>query len=108
MEITRNSAIRPKFGLSRRALATLPLLAPLMAAMPSIAGEHVPCTCYANGQRIEEGRVFCIRPPSGEAFLARCERVLNNTSWKILQQGCPQESAAAVTAPPAPEATTSG
>ncbi len=52
-------------------------------------GRKSVCECIANGQRIAEGETFCIRMRSGAVFLARCERVLNNTSWKRLQDGCP-------------------
>ena len=53
------------------------------------AGDNINCSCVANGQRVELGELFCIRTASGKQFLARCERVLNNTSWKRLQEGCP-------------------
>jgi len=64
----------------------------LLGAAPvstALAGDAVNCTCVANGQRVELGRLFCIRTASGKQFLARCERVLNNTSWKRVQDGCP-------------------
>ena len=58
------------------------------AAMPiaSLAGEN--CTCRGNGQDVPEGQTICLKTASG-AKLARCERVLNNTSWKILDSDCP-------------------
>lgn len=61
------------------------------ATMAMVAGTAAAdrCTCIANGQRIAEGETFCIRPNSGDPFLARCEIVLNNTSWRKLQDGCP-------------------
>lgn len=51
------------------------------------------CVCVANGQRVEEGRIACIRPQSGTPYLARCDKVLNNTSWTRLQDGCPSAGA---------------
>lgn len=52
------------------------------------AGEG--CTCRAtDGSDIAEGATACIRSPAGMT-LARCEKVLNNTSWKFLGQPCPQ------------------
>jgi len=52
----------------------------------SIAGED--CTCRGNGQDVPEGQTVCLKTASGMK-LARCERVLNNTSWKILDSDCP-------------------
>lgn len=52
------------------------------------------CSCILNGARVEEGQTACIRPGSGEPFLARCVKVLNNTSWQKLQDGCPSAKAA--------------
>ncbi len=69
-----------------RSLFVSAAIALLLAAPPGIAGEN--CTCRGNGEDVEEGRVVCLRTASGEK-LARCERVLNNTSWKILQEDCP-------------------
>ena len=63
------------------------LFASLLLAAPAVAGES--CNCVANGQRVELGQLFCIRTASGNSFLARCERVLNNTSWKRIQDTCP-------------------
>ena len=69
------------------AAATATLLAGLLMPVSANAGES--CNCVANGQRVELGKLFCIKTASGNEFLARCERVLNNTSWKRLQDGCP-------------------
>jgi hypothetical protein len=33
----------------------------------------------------------CLKTPSGPR-LARCEKVLNNSSWKFLPDACPQAS----------------
>ncbi|MCY6380574.1 hypothetical protein [Hoeflea prorocentri] len=60
-----------------------------LTAVPASAGDGTDCNCVANGERIELGKLHCIKAASGKEFLARCERVLNNTSWKRLQEGCP-------------------
>lgn len=59
-----------------------------MAAGPAAADE---CRCIANGERFELGSVVCLRLPSGNQ-LARCGKVLNNTSWKMIGEGCPLTS----------------
>jgi len=46
------------------------------------------CKCRFNGGYIEEGQTACIKTPTGMS-LARCEKVLNNTSWKTLNKPCP-------------------
>ncbi|QKV17743.1 hypothetical protein [Oricola thermophila] len=53
---------------------------------PALSGEG--CTCRGNGQDIPEGQTVCLKTASGHK-LARCERVLNNTSWKLLDADCP-------------------
>lgn len=57
-----------------------------MAPLTAAAGEN--CTCRYSGGEVAEGMTACIKTPNGMA-LARCERVLNNTSWKMLDQACP-------------------
>ena len=52
------------------------------------------CTCRAAGVEAELGQTVCLKTPSGFQ-LARCEMVLNNTSWKFLGDSCPQASRAA-------------
>lgn len=49
------------------------------------------CTCRGNGQDIPEGQTVCLKTASGMQ-MARCERVLNNTSWKMLDNDCPTAS----------------
>ena len=48
----------------------------------------IPCTCRFKGQDIPVGQTMCLDLPNGPV-LAQCGRVLNNTAWKTLQQGCP-------------------
>jgi hypothetical protein len=52
----------------------------------ALAGPN--CTCRHSGGDVNEGQTACIKTPKGMA-MARCERVLNNTSWKMLDVPCP-------------------
>jgi hypothetical protein len=54
---------------------------------PAVAGQD--CECLGNGKRIKEGSVICLQIGSSQRYLARCERNLNNTSWKKISDGCP-------------------
>ncbi|WP_161939553.1 hypothetical protein [Paramesorhizobium deserti] len=45
------------------------------------------CQCLGNGLRYDEGDQVCLRLPTGPQ-LARCEKVLNNSSWKLLGSAC--------------------
>lgn len=72
--------------MSRRiaiAAAAFICLAPAAAS----AGE-IPCWCRTSDGKYELGSVVCLRV-GGTERLARCERVQNNTSWKVLSEGCP-------------------
>ena len=53
---------------------------------PVYAGPE--CTCRFSGGEVAEGQTACIKSPNGMK-MARCEKVLNNTSWKILDTPCP-------------------
>lgn len=68
----------------------LPVLLVLASSAPSPGATR--CACIANGHRIEKGQIACIRPRFGTPFLAKCDTVLNNTSWTKLQDGCPTAS----------------
>ena len=63
---------------------------PVCAPVQAFAGEDGKgCTCRAtDGSKIAEGATACIRSAKG-MVMARCERELNNTSWKFLDQPCP-------------------
>tara|TARA_R110002020_G_scaffold23525_7_gene78239 strand:+ start:1247 stop:1528 length:282 start_codon:yes stop_codon:yes gene_type:complete len=58
-----------------------------LSVSPAMAGQE--CECLGNGKRIKEGGVICLQIGSSERYLARCERNLNNTSWKKISDGCP-------------------
>ena len=66
----------------RIALATLAL-----AVLPSTAAAD--CTCRARGVVAEQGDVVCLATPQGER-MARCDKVLNNSSWTFLERPCPR------------------
>lgn len=70
-----------------RALGLLGLGALLWSHAASADGP-IPCTCRAAGTSHALGSVVCMKTPDG-LQLVRCERVLNNTSWKPLQTPCP-------------------
>lgn len=70
-----------------RALGLLGVGALLWSHAASADGP-IPCTCRAAGISHALGAVVCLKTPEGPR-LARCERVLNNTSWTPLQTPCP-------------------
>ena len=49
------------------------------------------CTCRSRDVVATEGEVVCLNTPLGQR-LARCDKVLNNTSWTFLQGACPTAS----------------
>ena len=57
----------------------------LVLTYPAHAGAD--CTCKYKNLDIPEGQIACLKTPNGEQ-MARCVRVLNNTSWKFLGGGC--------------------
>jgi len=64
-------------------IAALTALVSFPAAI-SAAGD---CQCRANGQAFSQGETTCLLLPDGPR-LARCEMVLNNTSWTLLDRAC--------------------
>jgi hypothetical protein len=72
-----------RFGLYAAYLA--------LAAMTGSTGalaQDIPCSCRANGQLYQMGQTACLRV-GGSNRLARCEKVLNITSWTMLSGDCP-------------------
>lgn len=72
---------------------TFMVLAMAAAAMFSSSGlayaaSDIPCTCRYKGQDKQIGDFVCAELPSGDVMMV-CDRVLNNTAWKTVQQGCP-------------------
>lgn len=62
------------------------LLAALVLPTHAVAGAN--CTCRHSGGDVNEGQTACIKTHKG-MMLAKCERVANNTSWKMLEEPCP-------------------
>ncbi|MDX8513494.1 hypothetical protein [Mesorhizobium captivum] len=46
--------------------------------------------CLANGKSFKVGETACLTV-AGESHLARCDMVLNNTSWMKVKDDCPGE-----------------
>ena len=89
-----------KRALSRQlALSIGFLTVALLADSPAFAGQD--CECLGNGKRIKEGGVVCLQIGSSQRYLARCERNLNNTSWKKISDGCPVSQMSPWTSEPA-------
>lgn len=91
--------MRDHRGRRRRRATRIAALA-LSAALagPAAAEEDAaaarPCSCEGPDGRHPVGSLVCLRVGETER-LARCERVLNNTSWRILREDCPLASPAA-------------
>lgn len=60
-----------------------------MLAVPTAAFAH-SCTCKHKGGDAKQGEIACIRTSKGQS-LARCDMVLNNSSWTILDVPCEVE-----------------
>ncbi len=75
----------------------LRLVVALLILLPASANAAENCTCRSRDGKVAEGGTACIRTANG-SMMARCERVLNNTSWKFLDQPCPVSQGQ----PPAP------
>ena len=77
-----------KQALTRRIVLSIGFVAvACLAAPPAFSGQD--CECVGNGKRVKEGSVVCLQIGSSQRYLARCERNLNNTSWKKITDGCP-------------------
>lgn len=50
------------------------------------------CTCRGPGVVAHHGQTICLHTPDGPR-LARCDMVLNNSSWTFLPAPCPEASA---------------
>ncbi|RVD61805.1 hypothetical protein EN828_17670 [Mesorhizobium sp. M2D.F.Ca.ET.185.01.1.1] len=48
-------------------------------------------TCLANGKSFDVGQTACLTI-AGESHLARCDMVLNNTSWTRIKDECPGDA----------------
>jgi hypothetical protein len=65
------------------------------ALLVGAAGAHTtyPCPCRYPGGVAPPGAVVCL-DVNGKRSLARCEMVLNNSSWRFLDKPCPIASPA--------------
>lgn len=68
-------------------LVSAAALAAMLAPIGVLAAPDVPCTCRFKGQDMQIGQTVCAQLPNGDVMLV-CDRVLNNTAWKTVQQGC--------------------
>ena len=63
----------------------------LLSATATMAGAAPAnahdCTCKFQGGDVAQGETVCIPTAKGKS-LARCEMVLNNSSWTILDEPC--------------------
>jgi len=86
-----------KHARSLRIALSIVCLAVLGFSMPpAFAGQD--CECLGNGKRIKQGGVVCLQIGSSQRYMARCERNLNNTSWKKISDGCPVAQISPLTA----------
>lgn len=61
------------------------LLAAAAAPARSVSGDaYRDCRCLAQGERFRIGERICLR-----GRIAVCDRVLNNTSWRLTEETCP-------------------
>ena len=64
------------------------LVAAILAASSTVAlAADIPCTCRFDGRDMPHGSTVCIDLASGR-YIARCVKVLNNTAWRKVQDGC--------------------
>lgn len=79
-------------------LVLAPLAAVAQERAPSagegarVAAPAIACTCRYRGRDMAFGAEICI-----DGRMARCEMVLNNTSWRTTRAPCPMSAA-----PPVP------
>ncbi len=77
-----------------------------LIASAAVSPANADCTCRGPGVIAHHGETICLHTPTG-LRLARCEMVLNNSSWTFLNEPCPEASretgsalAAAMSLPP--------
>jgi hypothetical protein len=67
----------------------LTILMTAVSVLPAL-GDSDECRCRGSDGRIfYEGELACIRTAKGPK-LARCEMALNNTTWTIVGDDCPE------------------
>lgn len=65
----------------------------LLAAFAASAEVAAECVCRGRNVVAAEGETVCLSTPAGPR-LARCDKVLNNTSWTFRPGPCPIASRA--------------
>ena len=68
-----------------------------LAATPAFADPE----CLANGKSFQIGQIACLTL-AGKSHLARCDMVLNNTSWTKIRDDCPENMPTTPITTPAP------
>ena len=71
----------------------------LLLGLAPLHSAWAECSCIYTGGTVKEGQTACIWTADGNR-LARCEKVLNNTSWKLLGGPCPSEQSSVREFPP--------
>lgn len=71
----------------RSVLCPIGLALAFATPAPALAAQ----ACLANGKSFEVGETACLTV-AGESHLARCDMVLNNTSWTKIKDQCPGEN----------------
>jgi hypothetical protein len=69
----------------RLALCSIALSLATATATPVLAASE----CLADGKSFQIGQISCLTL-AGQSHLARCDMVLNNTSWTKIQDDCPE------------------
>ena len=62
----------------------------ILCLLPTLSFGAPECSCRSKGVVAYEGQIICLQTPNGPQ-LARCEKVLNNTSWRFLQRPCDEQ-----------------
>jgi hypothetical protein len=62
----------------------------LVIAGFATSAANADCACLFAGGAVEHGQTACIQTAKGKQ-LARCEKVLNNSSWTFLDESCDVE-----------------
>ncbi|WP_181165524.1 MULTISPECIES: hypothetical protein [unclassified Mesorhizobium] len=73
---------------TRFALCPIGLAFTMAAIVPAFAAPE----CLANGKSYPVGQVACLT--ADQSHLARCDMVLNNTSWTKVGDSCPGNTTA--------------
>ncbi|MGX7873182.1 hypothetical protein ACVDG5_010655 [Mesorhizobium sp. ORM6] len=74
---------------SRFFLCPVGLAFAMAATVPAFAAPE----CLANGKSYPVGQVACLTV-ADQSHLARCDMVLNNTSWTTIDDHCPENTQA--------------